>query len=40
MARERGCGDVPPAWGHLEEVVVEEWWESRAMEEAACGEST
>lgn len=40
MARERGCGDVPLAWGRLEEVVLEEWGESRALEEAACGEST
>lgn len=40
MARERGCGDTPPAWGRLEEVVVEERWESRALEEAACVERT
>lgn len=41
MARERGCGDIPSAWGCLEEVVLEEWGgESMALEEAASGEST
>lgn len=33
MVRERGCGDIFLVWGRFEEVVVEERWESRVLEE-------